>query len=410
MNKKILPKLLIASVLVGGVNFLPVNFAEKNLQIISVAHAKVENVTASGKAIFNFGEDDEKIVATVKNVAKMRAEQAAKEKAGIYIKSQTKIVNNALTDDDISAYTSNNIEILNTTYKKIPVQAHDVKGNDTGEIAFMYEATVTAKIDTADLQNFIQRDDKENIVQQNKISQENISKISQEFDNLNNSSEDVEQIKFKLVDVNSRILAEEKLAEGNKFFDKKDYQGAIEKYTESLKINPNRGATYYNRALCYDFLKNYSQAIKDYTEAITFNGSDLNAYYNRGVIYVNLKNFDAAIEDFNKIISLKSDYEKAYNGRGVVNFYLQNYSASVENFTKVIQLGNNKPSAYGNRGIAYTKLKNYQKALEDLNKSVQCGTTDGEVYFCRGICNKELGNNLQAEKDFAKARELGYKE
>ena len=78
MNKKILPKLLIASVLVGGVNFLPTNFAEKNLQIISVAYAKVENVTASGKAIFNFGEDDEKIVATVKNVAKMRAEQAAK--------------------------------------------------------------------------------------------------------------------------------------------------------------------------------------------------------------------------------------------------------------------------------------------------------------------------------------------
>ena len=380
MNKKILPKLLIASVLVGGVNFLPINFAEKNLQIISVAYAKVENVTASGKAIFNFGEDDEKIVATVKNVAKMRAEQAAKEKAGIFVKSQTKIVNNTLTDDDISAYTSNNIEILNTTYKKIPVQAHDVKGNDTGEIAFMYEATVTAKIDTADLQNFIQRDDKENIVQQNKISQENISKISQEFDNLNNSSENVEKLKFKLVDMNSRILAEEKLAEGNKFFDKKDYQAAIEKYTESLKINPNRGATYYNRALCYEILKNYQQAIKDYEEAITFNGSDLDAYLRLGANYYRFNDYEQAEYCFSKIIQL------SMKKTGIVR------------------------AAHGNRGIVYTRMKNYSEALADLNEAVKLGSKDGEAYFCRGICNKELGNNSQAEKDFAKAKELGYKE
>ena len=380
MNKKILPKLLIASVLVGGVNFLPVNFAEKNLQIISVAYAKVENVTASGKAIFNFGEDDEKIVETVKNVAKMRAEQAAKEKAGIYVKSQTKILNNTLTDDDISAYTSNNIEILNTTYKKIPVQAHDVKGNDTGEIAFMYEATVTAKIDTADLQNFIQRDDKENLVQQNKISQENISKISQEFDDLNNSSENVEKIKFKLVDMNSRILAEQKLEEGNKFYNQKNYQAAIEKYTESLKINPNRGATYYNRALCYEFLKNYQQAIKDYEEAITFNGSDLDAYLRLGVNYYRFNDYEQAEYCFSKIIQL------SMKKTGIVR------------------------AAHGNRGIVYTRMKNYQEALEDLNEAVKLGSTDGETFYCRGICNQALGNNSQAEKDFAKAKELGYKE
>lgn len=376
----------------------------------SIAHAEIQNISASGKAIFNFGEDDEQIVSTVKNVAKMRAEQSAKEKAGIFVKSFSKTVNGILTEDDVSAYTSNNIEILNTTYKKIPVQAHDVKGNDTGEIAFMYEATVTAKIDTSDLKNFVQRDDKENIIQQNKISQKNISQINNDFENLNNSSENVEQIKFKLVDVNRRILAEKKFDEGNKFFDQKNYQAAIEKYDESLKINPNRGATYYNRALCYENLKNYQKAIEDYTEAITFNGSDLDAYSNRGSIYFKLKNYEKAITDFSKIISLKSDNYQAYNNRGVVNFYKKNYSQAIYDFTQAIKLNPNSKSYYGNRGIVYTKMKNYKNALEDLNKSVQLGTNDGEVFYNRGICHKELGNISQAEKDFAKAEQLGYNE
>ena len=371
-------------ILLGGIIFFAAIFC------VGKVFAEIENVTATGKAIFNFGEEDEKIVSTVKKVAKLRAEQAAKEKAGLYVKSQTKTVNGVLTEDDISAYTNNNIEILNLTYKKIPVQAHDVKGNDTGEIAFMYEATVTAKIDTAGLSEYVKRDDKENIIQQNKTAQENISQISQEFDNLQNSTEDVEQIKLKLASVNDRILAEQKIEEGNKLFDKKNYQGAISKYTEALKLNPNSSAAYYNRANVYQTLQNYSKAVEDYDNAITFSGSNLEAYNNLGMIYTNLQNYDKAIDAFSKIISLKSDYKTAYLNRGVVYYYLKNYSQSLADFNKAVELGEKSRSVYGNRGIVLTRLHDYEKALKDLNKSVQLGTTDGEVYFCRGLCNKEL--------------------
>lgn len=165
MSKKFFSKFLITSMLVCGVNFVPavVNFNIENLQIISVANAEIQNVTASDTAMFDFGEDDEKIVNLVKNVAKMRAEQVAKEKAGVYVSSFSKTVNGVLSDDDISAYTSNNIEILDVKYKKVPVQAHDVKGNDTGKIGVMYEATVTAKIDTSGLLGYLQLTSQEKI-------------------------------------------------------------------------------------------------------------------------------------------------------------------------------------------------------------------------------------------------------
>ena len=71
------------------------------MQIISVAHAEIKNITASNTAMFDFGENDPQITEYIKNVAKMRAIQAAKEQAEIYVKSQTKTVNGVLTDDDM---------------------------------------------------------------------------------------------------------------------------------------------------------------------------------------------------------------------------------------------------------------------------------------------------------------------
>jgi len=267
VNKKILPKLLFASVLIGGINFVPavINFTAENLQIVSTAYAAVENVTASGKAIFNFGESDAQIVNTVKNVAKMRAIQAAKEKAGIFVKSSSKTVNGILTDDDISAYTSNNITILDVQYKKIPIQAHDVKGNSTGEIAFMYEATVTANVNIDSLFTYIQRDYKEKsaLIQQSKASQENISKINQDFDALKNVTNDVEQIKSKFNQIDVEILAEQKLEEGIKLIYRNNYDDAILKFDDAINLNPNSEELYFCRGIAYYKSDNHLQAIQE---------------------------------------------------------------------------------------------------------------------------------------------------
>ena len=74
-----MPKLLIATVLVGGLNFVPavINFDAENLQIVSVAYAEVKTVTVNGSAGMSFGDNDEKIMQMAKNAARMNAIQAA---------------------------------------------------------------------------------------------------------------------------------------------------------------------------------------------------------------------------------------------------------------------------------------------------------------------------------------------
>ena len=88
-SKKFLPKLVIASLLVGGVNFVPavVNFNAENLQIVSIAYAEVQTVTVNGSAGMSFGDNDEKIMQMAKNAARMNAIQAAGNKQEFTLKA-----------------------------------------------------------------------------------------------------------------------------------------------------------------------------------------------------------------------------------------------------------------------------------------------------------------------------------
>lgn len=243
-KKKFLSKLIVASVMVGGINILsPVPNFESNIFQVSIAHAEIKNYTASDTAMFDFGEDDEFIVNTVKNVAKMRAIQSAKEQAGVYLTSYSKAVNGKLTDDDISVVTNNTAELLDVKYKKIPIQAQDAKGNDTGKIGLLYEATVTVKVYTDELLKYIKMSPQERLklIDQNKNLEKSNEKIDADFEKLRRRSTTVNhtQIVIQLYKIENRVSAQQKLQEGNILYYKKDYQGAISKYNEAIKLNPD---------------------------------------------------------------------------------------------------------------------------------------------------------------------------
>ncbi len=446
MNKKLLPKLLIASVLVGGVNFLPVNFDAENLQIVSVAYAEVKTVTVNGSAGMSFGDNDEKILTMAKNAARMNAIQAAKEQAGIYIKSYVKTINGVLTDDYILAYASNNIKIISESYKKDFYNESDLRGNLTGNVGFKYVATVTAEIDTSDLQNYIQRDYKEKstLAEQAKSSQKNISEINKNIADLNNTAKNKtsEEIQSEVQKIDSKILAEQKFNEGNELYYQKNYQGAISKYNDAIKLNPNYADAYNNRGAAYDELKNYQQAISDYnqsiklnpnnatayfnrgltyanlqnyqqaisdwTQSIKINKNYVNAYYSRGIAYGELKNYQQAIDDYTKVIDLNKDYANAYYSRGLTYYKKGSYRVAILDYTQAIKLNPNYFEAYFNRGLAYGMLKNYEQAIKDFTEVIKLNPNDANAYVNRGITYKFLGDMLQAERDLAKARQLGY--
>lgn len=410
MNKNF-SRLMISSLIVGGLNFSPIIFdADNNFQIISVARAEVQTYVASDTAMFDFGEDDEKIVATVKNVAKMRAEQAAKEKAGVYLKSYSKTVNGMVTDDDIKVFTSNTAEVVDVKYKKLPYEAHDVQGQATGKIGFMYEATVTVKIDTAELSKYINRDAKEksDLISQNKNLQKSAAEVNQNFENLRKTSENknTEQIKTEVTKIDNEILIQQKLAEAARLYYQDNYKAAISKYDEVIQLNPNHSAAYCHRGWNYLLLGNYNQALADCSKAVQLDSNSEWNYLNRGNVYFALNNFNQAVIDYNETIRLNPNSSMAYNNRGYCYANLQNFNQALADYNKAIELDSNNVIAYNNRGNLYFLMQNFNQALADYNKAIQLDSTSAMAYTNRGWLYYQLKNYSQAIADCTKAIEL----
>ena len=55
------------------------------------------------------------------------------------------------------------------------------------------------------------------------------------------------------------------------FYEKNDYQSAIQAYTDVLRIDPQDILALHNRGVLFHDLKNYNRAIDDYTEALNIN-------------------------------------------------------------------------------------------------------------------------------------------
>ncbi|CAN6292205.1 unnamed protein product [Urochloa humidicola] len=110
--------------------------------------------------------------------------------------------------------------------------------------------------------------------------------------------------------VSSKQAMDEEAAEaakekGNAAFKEKQWQKAVNFYTEAIRLN-GKVATYYsNRAAAFLELTSYRQAEADCTSAIDLDPKSVKAYLRRGTAREMLGYFKEAVEDFNHALVLE---------------------------------------------------------------------------------------------------------
>ena len=414
MSKKKLNKWIAASVIAGSLTMFPavcsINMIGLPINLVSVAHAELQRYTGVGESIIS----DRETLEIGKQGAKMQAIRNAQEQAGVFLSSQTVVKNARLQSDEIMAFTAGVVHVdeQNIKYELIPL-------NDNLGTA-KYRATVVVIIDTDELNDkinkWLERDSQQrtNLVNQNnelqRIIDEQATRIKELEQTIVNSNgtQNKTEIQNEIAAISNETLYAQRFEEGNKLYENGDYQGAIAKYTEAIKLNPKYASAYNNRGVAYADLQNYTQAIADYTKAIELNPKNAEAYNNRGIAYGKMKNYEAAIADFNKAIQLNPKYAKAYYNRGFAYYNMENYEAAIADYTKAIQLNPKYAEAYNNRGVAYRHMKNYDAAIADFTKAISISPNHWQMYYGRALCYQALGNNVRAQADYAKARQLGY--
>lgn len=182
-----------------------------------------------------------------------------------------------------------------------------------------------------------------------------ISRLSNQ--NLSSSSSNDEQKK-----------AEENFKLGLMKQSEDDLTGAIEAYTEAIRLNPQHAQAYNNRGGIHKAQGNQAAAIADYTQAIQLNPLHSNAYINRGKILLQQTNILEAMSDFSKSIDLAPNNPLPYFDRGNIFYQIGQYAEAISDYTKLIELDPTDELAYNNRGEAYFALGQVAKALSDFQK------------------------------------------
>ena len=118
-----------------------------------------------------------------------------------------------------------------------------------------------------------------------------------------------------------------------------DYRGAIERYTEAIRLAPQLGSNYLWRAEAWVRIEEHARAQADYDRALDLGG---------------LKGPEAAY---------------AYLGRGMSRFTLENVDGAIDDFSKALDRFPGDARTLKWRGYAYERQGEYDLALADYERA-----------------------------------------
>jgi len=135
---------------------------------------------------------------------------------------------------------------------------------------------------------------------------------------------------------------------------------------------------FYVRAVEKALDKDYQGAVEDYTQAIDLNPEFVEAYIKRGATRYKLGDAREALKDCNQALRINPDLAPAYYYQGRARYRLGYTQAAIEAYTQAIRLEPDQAQAYYHRGLANNDLKEVALAVADLQKATELFSEQGD--------------------------------
>ena len=320
------------------------------------------------------GTDEYYVLGAVENInvarerARERALRDAREKAGVYIHTISKVVNMKMVEDEIISVASGVLRVIDTAYEVVPLTDMD---------GYLIRATVKADIDTGDVEKFLEKDADEmsQIVANERLIRQQEQQQDKKIETLkknyiaSTTPEEKAAIAKQIAEEDNVFLSNVKLREGNKFRDEGKHRQAEKLFTEAIELNPDNALAWHNRAWAFIEQRKYQQAMADLDKTLELNPNSELPYFGRGWVFNLQRKYDAAIKEYDKVIELNPKDAIAWNNRGAAKSWLNQMTEALADYTKAIELKPNYVKAYENRSKAFLVLGNYDKSVTDRNRA-----------------------------------------
>ncbi len=175
---------------------------------------------------------------------------------------------------------------------------------------------------------------------------------------------------------------------------------ALQDYGEALRLDPTNPSYFMYRGLTLDKLGQSKEALVDYNRSLELRPDDPSTLNNRGNTLDSLGRYEEALADYNRSLELRPDDSSTLDNRGNTLAHLGQYKEALAGHNRSLELRPNYPDTLNNRGTTLAGLGRYEEALADINRSLELRPDHAGVLHNRAITLTHLGKFSEALEDF----------
>lgn len=154
------------------------------------------------------------------------------------------------------------------------------------------------------------------------------------------------------------------LKQGREIYLKKDYNTALDIYTEAINLEPNSDDAWTGLGVTLRRLNKPTEALKYLEKAIKLNPRNDKAWCNRGIALCELKRFEESLPFYDRSIKENPNKHWAYFGKANALMGLERFDEALIAYQKVTEIAPDYTDAWMWMGyLLLTNTKRYQEAL-----------------------------------------------
>ena len=199
--------------------------------------------------------------------------------------------------------------------------------------------------------------------------------------------------------------AKKLVADGDKLFQRKNYQGAIDKYAEAIVESPDYADAYFWKGCAHYYLNQYDQGIKDLSAALSQGyKKPLDIYKFRGYMNLQEKKYDAALVDLTEASKLEPSNLVFAMGLGEIYLSKRDWGNALTAYKRAAQIAPQNGDISYFMAYCYGQTGDTEGQNTSAAEAIKKGTRYvGEAYFLYGDAQQKKRNSLEAMQAYERS-------
>jgi tetratricopeptide (TPR) repeat protein len=150
----------------------------------------------------------------------------------------------------------------------------------------------------------------------------------------------------------------------------------------------------------------YDLAIEALDEAIKLNPNSGGAFANRAEVHLKKSEYDSAAQDFDEAIRLDPNLEAVWSGRCWTRTMLGTLQAALQDCNKALQSEPNNAATYDSRGLIYLKMGQLGAAIDDYTSALRFAPKLASALYGRELAKLKQGDAAGSDADMSAAKTI----